>query len=169
MNMPILSPLPIETKGEPFPKRIRVWLTRRAWRVVEDWEHDLPDGRRVVIPKDFISDGASIPRLLSWLLSPTGLLFIPGLIHDFGYRFDYIWIRDENGKLCQDKRNSGQKYWDKLFYEVGVQVNGMKAINFLARMALGAFGFLAWNSNREKAENGIMPYTFAEAAVGYTF
>ena len=87
----------------------------------ENWEYDLPDGRRVLIPKGFVFDGASIPRLLWFFLSPTGLLLIPGLIHDFGYRYDYIWVVGEDGRICKQDQAMGQDYWDEVFYSVGEQ------------------------------------------------
>jgi hypothetical protein len=96
-------------------------------------------------------------------------LFIPGLIHDFGYRFDYIWIRGENGRCYKDNIYAGRKHWDKLFYEAGEHVNGMKTINFLAWIALYFFGFFAWYAHRRKYEKDILPCPGAEAVVVYTF
>ena len=164
MNMPKLRPILIKTKNQTLFKRVRAWLMPRTWEVVEDWEFEMPDGRRIVIPKGFEFDGASIPRPLWAMLSPTGLLLIPGLIHDFGYRFDYVWRKDENGTCCRDRRHTGRKYWDKLFFEIGEHVNGMKVINPLAWVALFFFGRAAWNKNREKDEGHILPRTCADNA-----
>lgn len=158
MNMPKLSPLPIKTLGKSFFPRIWAWVTEvRKWELVEDWEYELPDKTIVVIPKHFIFDGASIPRPLWGILSPTGLLLIPGLIHDFGYRYDYIWVRDITGKVHKDKEGYGQKCWDKLFYEVGKKVNGMKIIDALAWLALASMGRFAWKANRERNEAEVFP------------
>ena len=157
-EMPKLVPLPIPTKGKPFYKRIWAWLTHvRQWQLVQNWEYGLPDGRRVLIPKGFVFDGASIPRPLWFFLSPTGLLLIPGLIHDFGYRYDYIWVIEDDGLICKQDQAMGQDYWDEVFYSVGEQVNGMKAINWMAWLALSAFGGMAWDANRARAEEDIVP------------
>ncbi|MBE9487239.1 MAG: DUF1353 domain-containing protein [Chloroflexi bacterium] len=156
--MPKLSPLPIRTRGKGFFGRLWTWVTEvRAWEVVEDWEYELPNESKIIIPKSFIFDGASIPRPLWGILSPTGLLLIPGLIHDFGYRFDYLWALDSEGCVYKDHENAGQEYWDKLFYDVGEKVNGMKVINVLAWVALALMGRLAWKSNRKRYEADILP------------
>ena len=37
--------------------------------------------------------------LLWFFLSPTGLLLIPGLFHDYGYRYDQLWHLDTKGNI----------------------------------------------------------------------
>ncbi len=45
---------------------------------------------------------------MSIILSPTGVLFIPGLIHDFAYRYDYLWAVNSKGEPVKYKTNPGQ-------------------------------------------------------------
>jgi len=40
---------------------------------------------QVTVPKHFVTDGASIPRMFWAILSPFGDYFAPALIHDFLY------------------------------------------------------------------------------------
>ena len=158
MEMPKLTPLPIKTKGKELPEQIRAWITEtRKWEVAEKWDFILPNGEIILIPEGFEFDGASIPRPLWWLLSPTGLLLIPGLIHDFGYRYDYILTYDSKGMVCKGHGGAGQEYWDNLFYEVGMEVNDMEEINYLAWLALSLMGKAAWKLNRVRDENEILP------------
>ena len=132
MEMPILQPLPIPTKGEGFLKRIWVWFVySRKWRVVEDYEFKV-SGDKFIIPKGFVFDGASIPRIFWFVLSPTGLLLIPGLFHDYGYRYDYLL--DTNHEKCFER--SGKRFWDKLFFKLGEEVNGVHIVNMIALAAL---------------------------------
>lgn len=164
MNMPKLEPLPIKTKGQTHWVRIKNWLTGiRKWKLVEDWCYTLPSGEKVVVPKEFIFDGASIPRPLWGLLSPTGLLLIPGLIHDFAYRYDYLWqvTQDSNGdqQLEKYKQCAGRQCWDKVFLDVGEDVNGMKILDKLAWFALLIGGKRAWQQNRDRREAEITPQT----------
>jgi hypothetical protein len=81
---------------------------------------------------------------------PKGLLLIPGLKHDFGYRYDYIWSVDANSKTGFIKLHecAGRKVWDKIYYEVGTKVNGMPLINALAWLALTTSGAIVWKKNR---------------------
>lgn len=158
MKMPKLTPLPIGTKNKTFFAQIWIWITGiRTWMLVEDWQYQVTEETRVVIPKGFIFDGASIPRPLWGILSPTGLLLIPGLIHDFGYRYDYIWAFDSEGYVYKKHQHAGQKFWDKLFFDVGEKVNEMRAINSLAWVALFFMGCIAWNANRKRNEGDILP------------
>lgn len=168
MEMPILQPIPIRTKNHNILVRIYRWVTSiRQWEVVEDWRYELPDKVTVVIPKGFIFDGASIPRPLWFLLSPTGLLLIPGLIHDFAYRYDYLWVVDtdniENNSVCSYKYKecSGQWCWDGLFREIGVNVNGMAIIDTLASVMLFLMGWISWRSNRKRNAPEILPDSFS--------
>lgn len=158
MNMPKMTPIIIKTKNKSLGRQLRAWIGGiRKWEVVEDWDYTLPNGQKIVIPAGFEFDGASIPRPLWAILSPTGLLLIPGLIHDFGYRYDYIWTYDSKGNVFKGDQGEGQDHWDTLFYDVGMAVNDMEEVNFMAWIALSLFGKLAWKSNRCKNENDIFP------------
>jgi hypothetical protein len=153
--MPKLAPLPIRTKGKsPFVRTLRWLFTVRKWELQENWQYQLPRvGREarpiIVIPKGFICDGASIPRPLWALLSPTGLLLIPGLVHDFAYRFDYLWAVRPSGPYKYPHGNAGRAFWDDLFWRVGKDVNGMLVIDCLAWVALSLGGWWTWQKWRK--------------------
>lgn len=152
-NMPVLKPVPIPTKNRPVFMRLLVWIFEvRKWELVENWYFVLEDGVRIVINKGFIFDGASIPRSLWALLSPVGLLLIPGLIHDYGYKFDLLWQVNENNSVIQYLNKSDRKRWDDLFRSVGRQVNGFSVIDSLAWLGLRFGGFIAWNKHRKNNE-----------------
>lgn len=53
---------------------------RDSWRLLADWR--TPYG---IMPKGFISDGASIPRPLWWVMHPAGILFEAAIVHDYYY------------------------------------------------------------------------------------
>jgi hypothetical protein len=64
----------------------------------------------------FQFDGASIPRVLWAFLNPIGLLLIPGLIHDYGYRHRQLWIIDEDSMEAVPYMEGEDKaQWDQLF------------------------------------------------------
>lgn len=150
INMPILRPVPIQTKNCNWFKAIYRWFTNiRKWEVMETWKYRLKNGKLVYVPKGFVFDGASVPKMFWGILSPTGLLLVPGLLHDYAYRYDYLQCNWKN-KLVPCLEHKGQRYWDKMFYEEAVRVNGFKIINWFAWLALRCFGFMAWRSNRKK-------------------
>ena len=78
----------------------------------------------------FQFDAASVPKILHWLLSSTGLLLIQGMVHDFSYRYDYLLTLDKTG-YNKYMNKAGRKYWDQLFKEIGDKVNGISFINYL--------------------------------------
>lgn len=143
-EMPVLRPIRIPTEGKGILSGIWIWLsTSRQWQLSEDFYYSIDD-IQYVIPKGFLFDGASIPKFLRTLLSPTGLLLIGGLVHDYGYRYQHLKLT--TGETT-DKR--GQKHFDKLFRDINIQINGFKSINYLSYLMLRVFGFFAWNSRRK--------------------
>ena len=137
--MPVLSPIPIKTKGVSYRIALWRWITSiRKWEVTQEWNYELPDGVTAVIPQGFGFDGASIPKIFWGILSPTGLLLIPGLIHDYAYRYDKLMIRNSEGGLDEYQKKSGKKTWDRLFRDVAIEVNGFHIINHIAfRIIIG--------------------------------
>jgi hypothetical protein len=163
LQMPKLTPIPIPTKQQSLCVRIWRWIFWvRRWTIIEDWHFDMLDHegkrREVIVPAGFRFDGASIPRPLWGLLSPIGLLLVPGLLHDFAYRYDYLWVVDPTtGEIHRFGEGAGRKHWDAMFRRVGTDVNGMALIDMLAWAALGLGGSFAWRGNRRKNEAELYP------------
>lgn len=151
MQMPVLQPLPIKTKNAGnFIFRLFIWIfSTRQWKVCENWQYTLRDGTTIVIPEGFIFDGASVPRLFWMLLSPTGLLFIPGLIHDYGYKYNNLIAIDNEETLRDYNSGSGKLFWDKVFRETSIDVNGFVVINYLAWFMLVIGGWFPWWQHRK--------------------
>jgi len=157
-EMPVLLPIPIPTKNRTFIMRVLVWLFDiRKWQLVQNWHFELENDVEIVLPKDFTFDGASIPRIFWFLLSPVGLLLIPGLIHDYGYRFDQLWQKNANGEIEPYMKEAGRKAWDDLFKAVGIQVNGFAGIDFVAWLGLRLGGCFAWCKHRQRNESPLPP------------
>ena len=157
-GMPKLTPIPIPTKRRPFLMRILVWFFEvRKWELSQNWSFQLEDGPEIVLPKGFRFDGASIPRPFWAILSPTGLLLIPGLLHDYGYKYDQLWTKGANNEILEFKKGKGKSYWDGLFLEVGKQVNGFAAIDRIAWFGVKIGGGGAWKKHRTMNETPQKP------------
>lgn len=158
-SMPKLIPIPIETKNKAFLTALWIWIiSTRKWKFESDWDFYLPETNQTyVIPKDFIFDGASIPKVLRSFLSPVGLLLVPGIIHDFAYHYEYVWVRKQDGSVKKADEKLGRKHWDELFIAVGNHVNGVFIINFLAWFALTLGGWWAWKNNRNDNSPELKP------------
>ena len=125
----------------------------RRWELAENWEYKLSPEDRIILPKGFRFDGASIPRVLWAFLNPIGLLLIPGLIHDYGYRYRQLWKIDEDRNVVPYKKGQKKTDWDRLFLSVGRQVNGTRIINLVAFLAVYLGGYFAWKKNRKGKES----------------
>ena len=130
-----------------------VWLFDiRKWQLKQNWHFIRENGDEIVLPKEFKFDGASIPRILWAILSPVGLLLIPGLVHDYGYRFNQLWRKNASSQIEPYMQNAGRKAWDDLFRDVGMQVNGFAVIDYIAWIGLRVGGFCAWRKHRQENE-----------------
>ena len=149
-KMPAMRPIPIKTKNVPWPRNLMRWILQsRQWELTEDWVCFLGD-REIIIRADehFVFDGASIPRPLWFLLSPIGLLLMPGLLHDYGYRYDRL--NGTDGKAVQS--GAGKLYWDRLFLQAAVDINGFRMLNTLASYAVVLGGYFAWWTRRDETK-----------------
>lgn len=160
--MPKLVPVLIETKGLSWFRAIRVWWgSLREWELAEDWIFLLPNGKVATVPKGYRFNGASVPRLFRSLVSPNGVMLVQSLLHDFGYDYDYLWIRQADGSHIRDAvrpYDTGRKeVWDQVFKEVGDHVNGMTWLNTAAYWALRLGGKSAWKACRAARKKDVYP------------
>ncbi len=154
IEMPSIKRIPIPTKGNPWWKRYWMLLTYPLrWEVAEDYYYTLRGGIEIVIPRGFVMDLASIPRIFWWIpgLSPAGILQIPGLIHDYAYKFNHLLLKDEEYLYCAEY---GKAHWDNMFREIGLDVNGVILIDWIAWAAVRLGGWKAWRKHRK---NETMP------------
>ena len=149
-QMPILKPVRIPTKNLGWFTGLHKWFTaKRVWRVHQDWYFTCPDiGFICVIPQGFVFDGASIPRPLWWFLSPTGIMLIPGLVHDFAYRYDFL-LAFRAGKKVPIRVNFGKVYWDMVFRELAREVNDVLLLHWVVWVCVAGGGYFAWKKNRK--------------------
>ena len=144
-EMPKLKPIAIPTAGKGFWGAIWMWLmSTRNWEVAEDWEFRI-EGDWYVIPAGFTFDGASIPKFLHTWLSPTGVLLMGGLVHDFAYKYETLLKKNKKETIG----NITQKKADLIFRDINIEQNGFHLLNKLAYWALRIGGFVAWNGHRK--------------------
>ncbi len=75
----------------------------RKWKLLEDFTFIDPEtGKSYTVPKGFITDGASIPRILWPFLSPTGPYFESAVIHDWVYAVALFGIDEAGRKEADD-------------------------------------------------------------------
>ena len=143
--MPQLRPLKIETAGKGFWGAIWMWMTgTRHWEVADDWAFKI-DGEWYIIPSGFQFDGASIPKFMHTWLSPTGVLLMGGLVHDYAYKYQTLLKSGQKSTMGV----IDQKKADQIFRDINIEQNGFHFLNYLAYWALRIGGFVAWNGHRK--------------------
>ena len=146
IEMPQLKPLKINTARKGFWGAIWMWFTStRHWMVAQDWAYEI-DGEHYVIPAGFQFDGASIPKFLHTWLSPTGVLLMGGLVHDYAYKYETLLRAGKNETMGV----IDQKKADEIFRDINIEQNGFHFLNNLAYWALRIGGFMAWNGHRKR-------------------
>lgn len=158
--MPVMRPTPIPTANQQgFLNKILIFVFQvRRWRIEDAFIYEYC-GNRYAIHAGFEFDGASIPRPLWAILSPIGLLLIPGLIHDYGYRYNGIYILDKDNNPIWDESINSKSGWDELFKNIGDHVNRIPVLNLLAKIGLLLGGYSAWNKWRD-AESAQEPFVW---------
>jgi hypothetical protein len=143
-DYPHMKPIRIATKGKGFWGALMLWVFgTRHWEVAKDFNYSI-NKQNFVIPKGFKFDGASVPKFLAQFLSPVGVLLIGGLIHDYGYKYETLLLK--NGKTIGIR---SQQWMDKTFRDINIEVNGFYFLNYLAYWALRLGGWVAWNKHRK--------------------
>ena len=146
--MPQLRPIAIPTAGKGFWGAIWMWLTGvRTWEVADDWAFKI-GSTWYVIPQGFVFDGASIPKFLHTWLSPTGVLLMGGLVHDYAYKYATLLKSGQKETMGP----IDQKRADEIFRDINIEQNGFHFLNYLAYYALRIGGFVAWNGHRKRNE-----------------
>ena len=158
LELPV-KPVPWDRSGNYFQRVLR-WLSfTRRWYFSEDWYFRLFDGEWVKIPKGFELDGASIPKPFRFIMSPTGILFIAGGFHDYGYMYNKLLgvkvgpLSDGSYVVMKEfdyQPGAGRAYWDWLFKQITYQITGLHIIPNVTYLLLVLFGSFAWNKHRKQ-------------------
>lgn len=94
-------------------------LKKDYWHTVEGFIYyigSLNSNRFVVVPRGFLSDGASVPRLLRPLVHPMGRNSQAAFLHDYLTETYMISVKDpETGEVRQQLVD--RKMVDEIFYE----------------------------------------------------
>lgn len=147
IKMPSFSPLRMPTRGLPFWKKVKAAFSRRQWVLDHDYTMFLPWLQKTIfIPKGFIFDGASVPRVFWPILDPVGVLLIGSIFHDFGYRYGFL-LDDEHKKVF-DKES--RAFFDAQIRAINVYVNDTLILNDIAWFVLRLFGWSCWSSKNQK-------------------
>jgi len=162
IHCPIMQAVPTKIENNWFLEIFKFFMFRRKWKIREDYCLWVPElARWIFIPAYFIFDGASVPKLLNGIYSPTGMLLLGAVPHDFGYRYKGLFHIDHNGKIYFVEYS--KKQLDHIFEILNTYESGMAKASYLATKLLGVVGYLGWWGNRKK--NKVLMEDFPEVFV----
>ena len=79
-----------------YQKIVKFLVYRRWSEIMSDYVLWVPVlDSYIFIPTAFLSDGASVPKILNSLFNTNGMLLLGAWPHDFGYRYKCLILVDE--------------------------------------------------------------------------
>jgi hypothetical protein len=120
-------------KTFPDPIQLEPLADGRRWRVLAAFRYQ-SRGREVVVPAGFVTDMASVPRALWWLMPPWDRYGPAAIVHDLDYRQQWVSRAEA----------------DALFLAgmAALKVPGPR--RWVIYLALRLFGGFAWRANARK-------------------
>lgn len=93
------------------------------WAVVSPLVWESP-GQRIVVPRGFLTDLASIPKFLRNIFDPNGYAREPAVLHDWNYR-THLMTRAQCDQLLHDSLIAcGESKTVAWCYKSGVRLGG---------------------------------------------
>ena len=93
------------------------------WAVVSPLVWETP-GQRIIVPKGFLTDLASIPKILRNIFDPDGCSRQPAVMHDWNYR-THTMTREQCDQLLHDSLLAcGESAVAAWCYQKGVRLGG---------------------------------------------
>lgn len=108
------------------------------WQLCQPFSYVTPDMHLITVPKGFITDFASVPRLLRTIYESSGGYSHASVIHD------YLYV----GGAVSGKKDITRKDADQIFYDA-MRASGVpKRRAYLLWAAVRAGGFRAWQKRK---------------------
>lgn len=86
---------------------------KREWRLTSPFHH---------VPRNFLTNGASVPRLFWWFLDPAGEAFEAAIIHDYDLFLDKTRFKFKSHKAFKDNLLLYNVPWYKAYPAYGAVV-----------------------------------------------
>lgn len=161
LHMPIVRNVPIDLHSEKsWFGKLKKWLNELPNEItMEDFYQILPSECNEIlgfsrnikvccfIPKGFLFNGASVPKIFVPLYVPNGVLYLGAFLHDFCYSYGglIVFTEDMDDMIFV---TVDQKGADEIFNFMNEEVNDFKTATYPAYLALRGFGSKIWNKCR---------------------
>lgn len=155
IHFPIIQAVYRQTPKRNWWSKLTNFITyRRKFKVRIDYILWCPSlSKFIFVPSYFVYDGASVPKILNGIFNPTGMLLLGALPHDFGYRYQGLFLVNPDTKEIEFSAFS-KKQLDIIFKDLCIYESKMKAASSVATFTLKIFGFMSW---KEHVKNSNTP------------
>jgi len=99
----------------------------RRWKLVRSFTYHVgskDSGRKVVVHRGFVTDFASVPRLLWWLISSWGRYGKAAVVHDYLYKYHVGTRREADGIFFEAMGVLNVRRWRKYPMYISVRLFG---------------------------------------------
>lgn len=147
-EMPPLRPCVIKQEDNGF----FCFSYKRNWVVDRDWKYKL-NNKEYIIQKGFVFDGASVPLCCRSCRSPTGILLIASLIHDWGYSNGSllrVFLSSDIYETSYIEEKKTRNEIDLIFKDISKDTF---CCSYISYYLLSLFGCIAWNNSRKLIKN----------------
>lgn len=148
-----------KTQAQPSKKIKGFWALmkrgftfKRMYEITEDyiiWCEYL--NAFIFIPKNFMSDNASVPKIFNSFYKSDGILLLGAYPHDFGYKYQGLILIDKEGLLYFKQMT--RKKIDMILETLSAWESGMpKSCKFVRKLLIPT-GIFAWRNHIKNNNN----------------
>lgn len=122
----------------------------KRWSVFKDFGYhfgEIESGLFKLVRAGFVTDLASIPRILRSVIPQSGKWNPAAVLHDAGYFDPTIMILTGPDSYIEERMD--RKFWDKAFYEAMLVKGVSKPVAYTMYKGVRAGGWVAWNAHRK--------------------
>lgn len=106
------------------PLKVELCRGTREWRLLEPLRWTDPVGHEHIVPRNFLTDFASVPRVFRMFALNDSLTAAPACLHDFAYRVTRPGRRWADDLFFHALRSNGAPAWAAWSYWLAVRLFG---------------------------------------------
>lgn len=126
MKQPIVRPFTERRARKLFGVTL-FYTNQNLYELMEHYEATLINGQTIVIPKGFVTDGATIPWVIRFIFSQMGVYFAACMVHDYLYNTRMLGSRLlTDVQFLYDMVRSGMKKPKAELFYFAVRIGGKK-------------------------------------------
>ena len=108
--------------------------SKGRFKTLEHISHQLINGMELFIHKGYVSNGASVPRILWGIYSPYGTYTNPAIVHDYLYENNLYSRKFSDKQFLIDMGKCGTNKFTKWLFYIVVRIFGQRNWKYYGRV-----------------------------------